>query len=283
MPNFARIVSSFIACGALFVACAADAAWRESDEAIKSRSGVTVSVLVARAVVAEGAGEKAEVVEPTQIAVFFPGADGKIRAARPGLSQHGANPATMGVLAEKFGMAVAFGLPSDQSDGISMAWRLGNDHIADAGAVLDSLTARFPKARFTLIGMSNGGRTVTRVAAAVARRGAPALQAVVVMSAAPEALIDDVVQPIIEAKVPIMVIHHKRDSCLPFRDMEAAAANKPRYTFVAIDDPKQPRVSAFSRDCNPGSAHVFGGKTAEVYSLIAEWVQTGRAPKADSQ
>jgi dienelactone hydrolase len=180
-------------------------------------------------------------------------------------------------------MAVAFGLPSDQADGVSMSWRLGNDHIADAGAVLDSLAARFPKARFTLIGMSNGGRTVTRVAAAVARRGAPALQAVIVMSAAPEALIDDVVRPIIEAKVPIMVIHHKRDSCLPFRDIEAAAAANPRYTFVAIDDPKQPRVSAFSRDCNPGSAHVFGGKTAEVYSLIADWVQTGKVPRPEPQ
>ena len=279
MPNFARIVSSFIACGALFTACSANAAWRETDEAIKSRGGVTVNVLLARAV----AGEKAEVVEPTKIAIFFPGADGKIRPARSGLSQHGANPATMGLLAEKFGLAVAFGLPSDQADGISMSWRLGNAHIADAGAVLDSLSARFPKARFTLIGMSNGGRTVTRVAAAVARRGAPTLQGVVVMSAAPEALMDEVIQPIVEAKVPIMVIHHKRDSCLLFRDMETVAATDPRFTFVAIDDPKQPRISAFTRDCNPGSAHVFGGKTVEVYSLIADWIQTGRVPKTDPQ
>jgi pimeloyl-ACP methyl ester carboxylesterase len=233
--------------------------------------------------VGDRAGDSANVVEPTQIAIFFPGADGKIRPARPGLSQHGSNPATMGLLAEKFGMAVAFGLPSDQADGISMSWRLGNDHIVDAGAVLDAFAARFPKASFTLIGMSNGGRTVTRVAAAVARRGAPALRSVVVMSAAPEVLIDEVVQPIVDAKVPIMVIHHKRDSCLPYRDMQAAVATNPRYTFVAFDDPKQPRVSAFIRDCNPGSAHVFGGKTAEVYSLIADWVQTGRFPKTDPQ
>jgi len=149
--------------------------------------------------------------------------------------------------------------------------------------VLDSLSARFPKARFTLIGMSNGGQTVTRVAAAVARRGAPTLQGVVVMSAAPEALMDEVIQPIVEAKVPIMVIHHKRDSCLLFRDMETVAATDPRFTFVAIDDPKQPRISAFTRDCNPGSAHVFGGKTVEVYSLIADWIQTGRVPKTDPQ
>jgi alpha/beta superfamily hydrolase len=184
----------------------------------------------------------------------------------------------MGLLAEKFGMAVAFGLPSDQPDGISVAWRLGIEHIADAGAVLDSLATRFPKARFTLIGMSNGGRSVTRVAAAVARRGAPPLQSVVVMSAAPEALADDIMQPIVDAKVPVMVIHHKRDSCLRFRDIESIGK---RYAFAAIDDAKQPRVSNFTRDCNPGSAHVFGGKTAEVYSIIADWVQNGRMPPSE--
>jgi dienelactone hydrolase len=276
MPSIMRARSFFIGWVALLIASTAQAAWRETDEAIKSRNGVTVNILVARVA---GESDKLPVAEPSHIAVFFPGADGKIRPARPGVSQHGANPATMGLLAEKFGMAVAFGLPSDQPDGISLAWRLGTEHIADAGAVLDSLATRFPKARFTLIGMSNGGRTVTRVAAAVARRGAPPLQSVVVMSAAPEAIAEDTMKPMVEAKVPIMVIHHKRDSCLPFRDIEAIGK---RYAFVAIDDPKQPRVSNLVRDCNPGSAHVFGGKTAEVYSLIADWVQTGRVPPSES-
>jgi dienelactone hydrolase len=271
------------------IASTAYAAWRESDQTINSRGNVTVSVLVARAVNPandekanknndKGNAKATDNVAdpaPTDIAVFFPGAAGKVRAAAAGISAHRSNPSTMGLLAEKFGMAVAIGLPSDQPDGLSIAWRLGNPHVGDAGAVIDDLAKRYPAARITLIGMSNGGRSVTNVAAAIARRGTPAIKAVVVMSAAPEALADEIMQPIRAAKVPVLVIHHERDSCLLFRDIEAIGK---RYDFIAIDDHKQPRVDAFTRDCNPRSAHVFGGKEEMVYSMIADWVKTGALP-----
>ncbi len=267
--SFAFAVVALVVCTSL----PAHAAWRETDEAIKSRGDVTVQVLVARAV----ANKDAAPESPTDIAIFFPGANGKARGARGGFSEHGANPATMGLMAENFGMGVAVGLPSDQPDGISIAWRMGSEHIGDASAVLDAIAQRFPKARITLIGLSAGGFSVTRVAEAVVKRGAPKLHGVVMMSTAPEALSDEIMKPIRDAKVPVLVIHHKRDSCLALRDIEPLAK---KYDFVMIDDARQPQVSALKRDCNPGSAHVFAGKERIVYSTIADWVRTGKA-KAD--
>ena len=266
---FAFAVVSLVACAALPAALPAHAAWRETDEAIKSRGDVTVQVLIARAV----AGRDALPAPPTDIAIFFPGANGKARSARAGFSEHGPNPATMGLMAENFGMGVAVGVPSDQPDGISIAWRMGSEHIGDAGAVIDTIAQRFPKARITLIGLSAGGFSVTRVAEALVKRGTPKLHGVVVMSTAPEALSDEIMKPIRDAKVPVLVLHHKRDSCLALRDIEARAK---QYDFVVIDDARQPQVSAPKRDCNPGSAHVFAGKERIVYSTIADWVRTGK-------
>lgn len=265
--HFARcgfiIATSFFA-----LATPASAAWRETNEHIKSRGEVTVHALVAQRLNAE----TNQPVEPTDIAVFFPGAEGKVRPARDGVSRHGPRPSTMGLLAEKVGMAIAIGLPTDQSDGLSTAWRLGAEHVGDAGAVIDWAAKRYPNARFTLIGMSNGGRSVTRVASAMVRRGSPALRGVVVMASMPEAINEDVMKPIREAKVPVLVLHHKRDSCLPYRFMEEAA--KP-YLFIGTDDAKMPTVSPLNRECGPGSAHVFAGREEWAYGTIAEWVLTG--------
>ena len=250
------------------------AAWRETDEAIKSRGEVTVQVLIARAV----ANKDAAPEPPADIVIFFPGANGKARSARAGFSAHGRNPSTMGLMAEKFGMGVVVGLPDDQPDGISLAWRMGAEHIGDAGAVIDAVARRFPQARLTLMGLSAGGYSVTRVAAAVARRGAPKIHGVVVMSTAPEALSDETMQPLRDAKVPVLVLHHKRDSCLLIRDIEPLAK---RYDFIMIDDARKPSVSAATRDCNPGSAHVFAGKEDIVYSSIADWTRSAKAKPAE--
>jgi alpha/beta superfamily hydrolase len=250
------------------------AAWRESDESIVSRNDVKVQLLVARNV-DKAAPDKS--IEPEHIVIFFPGADGKSRNARGGVSEHrtgpDARPSTMGLLAEQLGMAVAFGLPSDQANGISVSWRMGKEHLADADAVIASLTKRSPNARISLIGMSNGARSATHVASAIATRGAPKLHSVVVMSAAPEALDPRVMQPIRDAKIPVLVMHHKRDSCLRFNDIEERAKN---FAFIAVDDPKVDKPGFIIRSCGPGTAHVFGGKEAFTYGTLATWIKTGK-------
>lgn len=252
----------------------AGAAWRETDETVKSRGETSIHALIACNL--EKTGDQfAETCSdtPAHIAVFFPGAEGRVRPAREGVSQHGARPSTMGLLAEQVGMAVALGLPSDQPRGLPIAWRLSPEHVGDAGAVIDALVKRHPRARLTLIGMSAGSITLSAVAEAIARRGAPKLNGVVVMSGIASAVSDERLAALREAKVPVLFVHHKRDSCTPFRDIEAIAR---RYELIAFDDVRQPVPVAGTRDCNPGSAHVFGGQEAEVYGRIAAWIKQAK-------
>jgi hypothetical protein len=284
---------------ALCGARVAHAAWIERSESVSSRTGVSVSYLLATAVpsqslelgrvgelvVSADSGEKNKLtpLPTTDVVVFFPGAEGRVRAARSGKSEHNAQgrPSSMGLMAERFGVAVAVGLPSDQADGISTAWRTSDAHLVDALAVIDSVSKAFPQARLTLVGMSNGGRSVTHVASALVARGTPNLKlsAVVVMSSMPEAINAAVMKPIVEAKVPVLVMHHKRDSCLPYRFMaQAASSASPPLTFVATDDPNAPTVSPLNRQCGPGSPHVFGGREEWAFGGAAAWAKTGKLP-----
>jgi alpha/beta superfamily hydrolase len=218
---------------------------------------------------------------PKHVAIFFPGADGRIRAARAGASQHGARPSTLGLMAEGFGAAVVMGLASDQARGIALEARASEAHLTDALAVIDHVASRYPDARLTVVGLSAGGFTAARAANAVAARGKPKLNALVVLSSGREAITPTRTAALDAAKLPVLVMHHRRDSCLPFKEMEAAAM---RYTFEAVDDPAQPEVSNDTRDCNPGSAHVFAGKEREVYGRFAAWARSVSAPPpADAQ
>jgi dienelactone hydrolase len=284
---FARVAAILFLTAAFDVA----AAWRENDEHIKSRNEVTVHALVARVVNTEpvkpevktDAQSTSTEAAPADIVFFFPGAEGRVRSARGGVSNHNpaGRPSTMGLLAESLGMVVAIGLPTDQSSGISTQWRLGPEHSGDAGAVIDSFSKRYPQARITLVGMSNGGRSVTAVANAIVRRGAPKLHSVVVMASMPEAINADVMQAILAARLPVMVMHHKRDSCLPYRFMESAVKQfEKSVVWLGTDDSRAPTVSPFNRDCAPGSAHVFGGREEWAYGAIAEWVKTGGIAEA---
>lgn len=286
--NWLAVIACTLALATTFDAAAA---WRESDEHIKSRNDVTVHALVARAVAAEPGKSEAKIdaavasteAAPTDIVFFFPGAEGRVRSARGGVSNHNPNgrPSTMGLLAESLGMIVAIGLPTDEPSGISTQWRLGAEHLGDAGAVIDTFSKRYPQARISLVGMSNGGRSVTAVANAIVRRGAPKLHRVVVMASMPEAINAEVMQPILAAQVPVLVMHHKRDSCLPYRFMESAAKQCEKgVVWLGTDDVRAPTVSPFNRDCAPGSAHVFGGREEWAHGAIAEWVKTGSIAEA---
>lgn len=264
------LLASLAALVQLVVIAPAHAAWRESDESIKSRGEVSVHALVSQALPADTKDAGIKVPDARHIVIFFPGADGTIRTSRSGVSMHGKRPSTLGLLAEQIDMAVAMGLPGDQARGISLEWRAGNAHLTDALAVVTHFAGRYPSARISLVGLSAGGFTVTRVAAAIAKRGTPALNAVAVLSSAPRAIEAEVMSPLTAAKVPVLVMHHRRDSCLAFADMEKAA--KP-YTFVAIDDENAPSTKIGTRDCNPGSAHVFAGKERETYTQLADWLK----------
>lgn len=273
----AALLSALLAIVLSIVSSPAHAAWRESTETIKSRGDVSVSYLAARAAGKAKDGKETVNDSPADIVVFFPGGAGFVRPAHAGLSEHGERPSLIGSFAEKLGMAVAVGLPSDMKDGLPFEWRNGKDHVADAGAVIDEMAKRYPMARISLVGMSNGTRSVTTVGAAVARRGSPKVASIVAMAVAGDALSDFNMAAIESARIPVLVVHHKRDSCLLWTD---AAERAKRYDTILVDDHRLPRASGFNRDCSPASAHSFANKEATVYQAIADWILTGKVKES---
>ncbi len=266
--------SVILLCAALLLAGTARAAWHEETLQVPStRNGVSVELLVAQRAEANQPARK--LPQPvSELVLFFPGAAGFVRPAREGLREHGERKSILGLMAEKLGAAVVMGLPSDQrAMGLSLEWRTGVEHVADVGAVIDTLTAKNANARVTLIGMSNGARSVTHVASALARRGAPKVAGVVLLSAAGEAFPETAMDALKAAKVPVLVVHHKRDSCLFYMDVEPVAK---WHDFLTIDDFKQPRVNTVRRDCGNDSAHQFAGKEDIVFTAVAEWLKTGK-------
>ena len=76
-----------------------------------------------------------------------------------------------------------------------------------------------------------------------------------------------------DKKVPMLVVHHARDSCLLIENVEGQAK---WHDFITVDDSKQPRPNAVTKDCGIGSAHVFGGKEEKVYQAVVDWINTGK-------
>jgi dienelactone hydrolase len=258
---------------ATLVGSESHAAWLERAYAVGSRPGVEVSFVVA------ADSNITDVHAVTNMVVMFSGGSGAIRSPQPGAREQvpGNLNSLGGFLAERLGVAVSIGLPSDQSAGLSMAWRESAEHLQDVGTVADVLMKQYPAARITLLGFSNGARSASYVGAALAPKWGTRLQGVVLMSASIEAFRGEWMRALEgtkeRSKVPLLVVHHKRDSCLPYNEIEAEAR---WHDLISVDDHRQPRVNAFRRDCGPGSAHQFSGREDWTYQAVVDWIKTGK-------
>jgi hypothetical protein len=272
------------ACAALAVnqACAA---WVEKGYAVASRPGVEQTFVVAM----ESSITDGRAV--THMVVMFPGGAGAIASPVAGIREQapGNLKSLRGFMAEKLGVAVSIGLPSDQQKtGLSLAWRETGEHVKDVSAVMDVLMKQYPEARITLLGYSNGGRSASHIGAVMAPKWGTRLRGVALLSASIDAFYGDWLRALEASKepgkertkVPVLVVHHKRDSCLPYREIEAEAK---WHDFIAVDDVKQPRVSDLRRDCGEGSAHQFGGREDWVYPAVVDWIKTGKVAEMSQQ
>ena len=250
----------------------AAAAWIETGNVVESRPGVRqMFVVSADSNIADPKAVKHIVLLLTGGAGFIPLAVDGIKEQKPG------RVALRGFMAEKLGVVVAVGLPSDQQQGLSLDWREGEQHVQDVSAVMDVLMTQYPAARVTVLGFSNGCRSATHIGAVLGKKWGGRLQGVALLSPSVEAFRDDWMAALEgvkeQVKVPVLVVHHKRDSCLPYENVEGHAK---RYDFITVDDPKQPRPKSSPRDCSNGSAHVFGGKEDKVYQAVVDWINTGK-------
>ena len=250
----------------------ANAAWIETGAEIESRPGVkTMYVVSADKSITDPKAVKHMVLLLTGAAGVIPPAVNGIKEQKPG------RVALRGYFAEKLGVLVAVGLPSDQPRGISTEWREGPQHAQDISAVMDVMMKQYPAARVTVLGFSNGCRSAANVSAAARKRWSGSLHSVVMLSCSMEAFNDRWISALDgssgDKKVPMLVVHHKRDSCLLIENVEGQAK---WHDFIAVDDSKQSQPNPVTKDCGNGSAHVFGGKEDKVYQAVIDWINTGK-------
>ena len=247
--------------GIALVGTPAQAAWRERNLGVPSRKGVTMPFVFATA----------EGVETKAIVVWINGGIGGTTTAREGvLSEEKDGFSMRGQLAERIGAVAVLGIPSDAASvGITLDARETPEHVQDIAAVIDALRPAYPNAKFVLAGISNGARSAAH-AGAVLSKSPGKIAGVILLSSSPEAWREEWIS---EIKVPLLAIQHKRDSCLPYRDIEGKAK---WHDFVTVEDMHKPRPINGVHDCGPESAHGFTGKERQVNQAIAEWITTGK-------
>jgi alpha/beta superfamily hydrolase len=170
-------------------------------------------------------------------------------------------------LADEVGAVAILTQPSDRPV-MDQEWRDSKEHVADVAAAVTVVQQRFPGAKVWLLGSSNGSWSAAHAGAALQDR----LAGVILMSVAAGAF---TTQGFAGIRIPVLVVQHRRDTCLPYRDIEEPAK---WHTLVSVDDARLPRVGSIRRDCGPESAHNFYGSEAQVMAAVAQWINTGTAP-----
>jgi alpha/beta superfamily hydrolase len=247
----------------------APAAAEETVLAVESRPGVKeVLVLTPGSSVAEQGSAK-------NVVIVLGGGSGQIAISKTAdgpdagkLKIGGSLPiVARQELADKVGAAAILAQPSDRPV-MDQEWRDSGAHVADIAAAVTVVQQRFPGAKVWLLGLSNGSWSAAHAGAALQDR----LAGVILMSVAQGAFST---QGFAGIRIPVLVVQHRRDSCLPYRNIEEQAR---WHTLVTVDDARLPRVSAIHRDCGAESAHNFYGSGAAVMAAVEQWINTGTAP-----
>ncbi len=169
-------------------------------------------------------------------------------------------------LADKVGAVAILTQPSDRPV-MDEQWRDSDEHVADIAAAVTVVQQRFPGAKVWLLGLSNGSWSAAHAGAALQDK----LAGVILMSVAQGAF---ATRGFAGIRIPVLVVQHRRDACLPYRNIEAQAR---WHTLITVDDARLPRPGA-RRECSGSAAHSFRGSEAAVMAAVAQWINTGKAP-----
>jgi pimeloyl-ACP methyl ester carboxylesterase len=251
---------------ALVLLCLAAAAVQAADRlvGIDTRPGVRVAYwLMPR----DGA---------TATVVLLPGGEG-------GIGMKGGVPTSSNFLvrsrdlfaAAGFNVAVV-GKPSDRDD-LDLVFRTQADHMEDLRRVVERLRRDLGKPVW-LVGTSRG--TTSAAAAGIAL--GPAIDGVVLSSSITDASLPGAVQnmPLGEIRVPVLVLHHRRDAC---RSTPPAFAARIAEGLTSSPAKKLSMVDggsgAYGNPCEPMHWHGFIGMEQQAVDEIARFI---RAPSPGS-
>lgn len=207
--------------------------------------------------------ERVSDAPPTHVLVLLAGGDGLIDLV---VTPHKTVRAsgyedTRKAMAEAIGAAATV----DLGEAIDIEARSQAPHLQKLLGVLNDLRSRYKNAPLYVYGISNGAIS----AAHLARHAEARLAGVVLASASSYAVNRELLG---EIKSPVLIVHHKRDSCTEWRYISDAAK---WHTTLLVDDVSLPRPMG-ARACGRGTAHQFGERRREVLDKIAEWMKTGK-------
>jgi len=205
--------------------------------------------------------------------LLLPGGEG-------GIGMRGGRPASTNFLvrsrdlfaARGFNVAIV-GKPTDHDD-LDEVFRATPSHVEDIGRVVEKLHAQYGKPVW-LVGTSRG--TISAAAAAIGL--GEAIAGVVLTSSITLPGDPNAVQNLALAKirVPVLVMHHKRDSCRATPPAEAplileALTGSPAKKLVMVDGGGGPYGGA----CQPMHWHGYIGMEQEAVDTIADFIRDRR-------
>ena len=202
------------------------------------------------------------VPHPAAILLLFPGGAGVVNRGRANfLVRSALQFAALGVT------VAVVDAPSDQSSGLSDAFRMGAEHATDVSAVIAALR-QHAAVPVWLVGTSRG----TISAAALGARLGPAQIAGVVLtstvwrSAIPRVPLEDI-------RVPVLVVHNRDDGCSqsPFDQAAPGLARlraAPVKELIVVSG-----GTSHSAPCEALSPHGYLGIENEVVPPIVAWIK----------
>jgi hypothetical protein len=211
------------------------------------------------------------------IAILFPGSGGTIQLRNEAgqIKFSGGNflVRSRSEFVKRGVIAAIVDAPSDQQGGWGMTdeFRLGAEHAADIGAVIDDLTKRLPNVPVFLIGTSRG----TISAAALAVRLKTPMAGTVLTSSLFRASGRNSKEPgpglskfdFSTIQIPLLFVHHVSDQCqfTPYGDAARLADKYPLISVFGGDPPTSGPCDAFSQ-------HGYLGKESETVEQIVNWM-----------
>jgi len=208
----------------------------------------------------------------TATVLLLPGGEGNIGAVK------GQEPRSKNFLvrtrdlfaAEGFNVAV-IGRPSDKED-MDLAFRASRDGIEDLRVIAETLRAKLGKPVW-LVGTSRGS---VSAAAAGAALDPPAIAGVVMTSSVTYSRAGPAVPtlPLMDVRVPALVMHHKRDACKDCDPREAhmitdRLTGAPVKKLLLVDGGGDPSGPV----CEPMHYHGYIGMEAQAVKMIADWIK----------
>lgn len=228
---------------------------------IPTRSGVTLSYLLVQ--------DKS--VAPKIIVISFVGDYGVIDLLKSAPSRFGPTAnflvRTRSQFADADMVDAIVDSPSDRLPaGMTDAFRLGPEHLADLRALIADLKKRFPNAQVDLLGTSRG----TVSAAALAAKLSDSVQGAVLSS--PALKRDGMGEALSRfdfttIRIPVLIVHHRDDRCVssPYRMAEQLGKT---YSLVSVSGGDPPQAGP----CDPLSPHGFFGREAPVVQAMKDWM-----------